>query len=139
MAEARERHIESHRAGQLRAEADAWHDADRLRRYCDAMDARHGEHPPTAEWLAWARGYADRLDPLMQPPSMPVPRTPHPRHCKSTYRTAGARTARRVSIRAGDDHERIRPAYDVLAPVPNGVPVHGRRRPPAAPVKRRAN
>lgn len=73
IARAKERLIETHRAARLRAEADAWHDAERLRRYCDAMATRYGDHAVTTDWLAWARAYADGLDPLMQPPSMPAP------------------------------------------------------------------
>jgi hypothetical protein len=71
MAQARERLVETHRTAQLRVQADAWSEADRLRRYCDAMDAAHGEHPPTAQWIAWARAHADQIDPLTEPPTMP--------------------------------------------------------------------
>jgi ElaB/YqjD/DUF883 family membrane-anchored ribosome-binding protein len=71
MDRARERLIEAHRAAHLRAQADAWQQADRLRRYCDALEAAHGAHPDSAHWLAWARQYANRLDPLTEPPTMP--------------------------------------------------------------------
>jgi hypothetical protein len=70
MDQARERLIETHRATQLRAQADAWDEACRLRRYCDAIDVAHGDHPPTAQWLAWARAHATQLDPLTDPRTM---------------------------------------------------------------------
>jgi hypothetical protein len=41
--------------------------------YCDALDAAHGDNAVTAEWLAWARAYTARLDPLTKPPAMPEP------------------------------------------------------------------
>lgn len=44
-----------------------------MRRYCDAAEARYGDRAATMEWLDWARGYADRRDPLTDPPSMPEP------------------------------------------------------------------
>lgn len=72
MAQAKQRLVETQRAARLHAESEAWHDAERLRRYCDAMATRHGGHAATTDWLAWARAYADRLDPLTQPPSMPA-------------------------------------------------------------------
>ena len=71
MDQARELLVETHRAAQLRAQADAWDEARRLRRYCDAMDATHGDHPGTAHWIAWARAHTDQLDPLTEPPTMP--------------------------------------------------------------------
>jgi hypothetical protein len=73
MERARERLLEDHRAKQLRNEAGAWRDADRLRRYCDAVDTAYGSRPDTAEWLAWARGYVAQIDPLNRPPTMPKP------------------------------------------------------------------
>jgi hypothetical protein len=73
MERARERLLEDHRAKQLRNEAGAWQDADRLRRYCDAVDTDYGSRSDTAEWLAWARGYVAQIDPLNKPPTMPEP------------------------------------------------------------------
>ena len=73
MDRARDRLVEAHRAAHLRAQADAWQQAMRLRRYCDALEAAHGDHPDSAPWLAWARQYAGRLDPLTEPPTMPEP------------------------------------------------------------------
>jgi hypothetical protein len=71
MDRAAERLLEDHRAAQLRQEASAWHEADRIRRYCDAAESAHGNCADTAEWLGWARAYAEALDPLTQPPRIP--------------------------------------------------------------------
>ncbi|HXE43838.1 MAG TPA: hypothetical protein VN635_01440 [Conexibacter sp.] len=71
MDEARRRLVETHRTSQLLAQAQAWNQADQLRRYCDALAAAHGDNPKTAAWLTWAREYAARLDPLTEPPGMP--------------------------------------------------------------------
>lgn len=73
MDEAQARLLDAHRAAHLHAQAEAWRKADELRRYCDAIEAAHGRNPGTAEWLAWARSYAARLDPLTEPPTMPEP------------------------------------------------------------------
>lgn len=73
MDQAREQLVEAHRAAHLHAQADTWQQADRLRRYCDALEAAHGEHPDSATWLAWARQHAHRLDPLAAPPTTPEP------------------------------------------------------------------
>ncbi len=71
MAQAKERLIEKHRVTHLRQQANAWEQAERLRRYCDAMQAACGGNRETARWIAWARTYANRLDPLNGSPSMP--------------------------------------------------------------------
>jgi hypothetical protein len=73
MEEARRRLVETQRAGLLRAQAAAWHEAELLRRYCDAMEVVHGENPESLKWIAWARDFAARLDPLREPPLMPEP------------------------------------------------------------------
>jgi hypothetical protein len=69
--QAEERLIEAHRGVCLREQGAAWHAAESLRRYCDAMETAYGDRPETAEWLAWARAYISRLDPLNEPPVMP--------------------------------------------------------------------
>jgi hypothetical protein len=78
MAQAKERLIEAHRAKHLSAQADSWHAADRLRRYCDALESAHGDDSEAAEWIAWARAFADRIDPLTEPPKIPDPPEPTP-------------------------------------------------------------
>lgn len=101
MDQAKERLIEAHRAKHLRAQADAWHEADRLRRYCDAIESAHGDDAETAQWIAWARSYADRLDPLTHPPKMPEPPEPTPEALQSISRKDGARTDRSTAISRG--------------------------------------
>lgn len=78
MDQARTRLVEADRAARLRAQAEAWRQADELRRYCDALEAAHGDDPVTAGWLSWARAYAVSLDPLAEPPAMPEPPEPTP-------------------------------------------------------------
>jgi hypothetical protein len=73
MRQAEERLVESHRPAHLRDQGSSWHAAESLRRYCDAMDAAYGDRSQTAEWLAWARAYITRLDPLTAPPEIPEP------------------------------------------------------------------
>jgi hypothetical protein len=77
MEQARERLVVASRATRLRAELGAWQEADAIHRYCDAIEERHcGEDP--SEWVAWCRSYAERLDPLSDPPLMPIPPDPTP-------------------------------------------------------------
>jgi hypothetical protein len=71
MDRAAERLLEDQHAGELRRQAEAWHEAERIRRYCDAAEAAHGDLAETARWLAWARNFAQRLDPLAGPPGAP--------------------------------------------------------------------
>jgi hypothetical protein len=71
MDEAAERLLHDHRANQLRNQADSWDQADRIRRYCAAAEAAHGDRTDTASWLEWARAYAANLDPLTQPTTTP--------------------------------------------------------------------
>jgi hypothetical protein len=71
MRQAEERLVETHRATQLRAQADAWHRAEKLRRYCDAIEDAYGDQPETVEWLTWARTHVVALDPLTEAPTMP--------------------------------------------------------------------
>jgi hypothetical protein len=71
MRQAQERLVETHRANELRAQADAWHLADTLRRYCDAIEAAYGDRADTTEWLSWARAHVLELDPLTEAPTMP--------------------------------------------------------------------
>jgi hypothetical protein len=71
MERAKKRLVESQRAAVLRSQEQAWREAERLRKYCDAMEAAYGGHSESAEWIAWARDFASRLDPLSERPSMP--------------------------------------------------------------------
>ena len=73
MDRARKRLVETQRAALLRSQEQAWREAERLREYCDAMEAAHGDRPESAEWIAWARGFAARINPVSEPPVMPEP------------------------------------------------------------------
>lgn len=78
MEDAREALIESHRAATLQRQAEAWHTAGLLSRYCDAVQADYEDRPETVDWLSWARSYIARLDPLREPPTSPEPPQPTP-------------------------------------------------------------
>jgi hypothetical protein len=71
MAQARERLIEDHRAAHLRGQADAWHEADRLRAYCAAVSENHSGDPDTEKFLTLAKNHATSIDPLSDPPALP--------------------------------------------------------------------
>jgi|GEM_PF-1716837 len=73
MERARRELVEAQRAEALRAQVSAWHDADLIRKYCDAVEVAYGDDAKSAEWIEWARHLADRLDPLDEPPTMPDP------------------------------------------------------------------
>lgn len=58
----------------LRSRVTAWHQAEAIRAYCDAVEARHGADTvavdlDVAQWLAFAREHADRAQRL---PGMPA-------------------------------------------------------------------
>jgi hypothetical protein len=72
MEQARQRLVQEYRASHLRAQADAWQQAEELRRYCNAAEATYGDRSDTTEWLNWARAFASELDPLTEPPTMPA-------------------------------------------------------------------
>src|SRR2546423_1633402 len=69
MDRAKRRLIEAHRLEVLRNRVNAWREADSIRAYCDAVEARHGADavaadPEVAQWLALAREHADRAQQL---------------------------------------------------------------------------
>jgi hypothetical protein len=72
MANAERRFVEEHQLAVLRRRVQAWQEADAIRAYCDAVEARHDQaatQPDTAAWLQLAREHADRLQRL---PTMPA-------------------------------------------------------------------
>jgi hypothetical protein len=76
MDSAKLRLIEDHRIGVLRSRVTAWSEADAIRAYCNAVEARHGADtiaadPEAAEWLAFAREQADRTQQLPRMPADP--------------------------------------------------------------------
>ncbi|MEJ8673056.1 hypothetical protein WKI71_45600 [Streptomyces sp. MS1.AVA.1] len=77
MQQARTTLVEDHRAETLRRQVQAWQEATVVRAYCDALEDKQSATPDTAEavdaWIAWARAYADRIDPVLQNPGLPDP------------------------------------------------------------------
>lgn len=65
--------IEQYRLDVLSRRVRGWHEADAIRGYCEAVEARHGEavaaDPEASKWLALAREHADDMQTL---PRMPV-------------------------------------------------------------------
>lgn len=72
MRQARERHAEHHRSEVLRSEVARWSEVRRIRAYCSAVESGFPDNSETREWIAWARSYADTLDPLQTAPRVPV-------------------------------------------------------------------
>lgn len=76
MERAKLRLLEDHRVNVLRTRVGAWHEADAIRAYCEAVEARHGADaiaadPNAAGWLAFAREHADRAQRLPRMPADP--------------------------------------------------------------------
>jgi hypothetical protein len=74
MDRAKRRLVEDHRVSVLRTRVGAWHEADAIRAYCEAVEARHGAETiaadaDAAQWLAFAREHADRAQRV---PTMPA-------------------------------------------------------------------
>lgn len=76
METAQGRLVANHRLGVLRERVSAWHEADAIRAYCAAVEARHGADAiagdrEVAEWLVLAREHADDLQQLPRMPEDP--------------------------------------------------------------------
>jgi hypothetical protein len=76
MEAAKERYIRAYRGRALEQDAAAWRPAVQIRDFCDAAEAKFGsgsDQPAEgfSDWLGWAHEYADRLDPLREPPKIP--------------------------------------------------------------------
>jgi hypothetical protein len=76
MEHAKRRLIEDHRVEVLRRRVRAWEEAEAIRAYCDAVEARHGvdviaADSEAARWLALAREHADRTQDLPRMPADP--------------------------------------------------------------------
>lgn len=69
---------EHHRAEVLVKQADDWHRARQLRAYVEAMRERADaitsdeERSVASQWVEWAGGFAERLDPLSRAIAMPA-------------------------------------------------------------------
>jgi hypothetical protein len=73
---AKRRLVEDHRVDVLHNRVRAWEEADSIRAYCNAVEARYGgdviaSDPQAAEWLALAREHADRAQQLPRMPADP--------------------------------------------------------------------
>ncbi|MGW7284007.1 hypothetical protein ACWGH4_00665 [Streptomyces sp. NPDC054847] len=81
MEQARTALIHAHRTTTLAAQVDAWHEAQRIHAYCDALEeylenGRSGNAETVRQWINWCRTHAAGLDPLPRLPGMPDdPRT----------------------------------------------------------------
>ena len=82
MDRATDRFHEAHLANVLRAQVTAWQEARAVREYLAMLEHRHGDSVESAEWIAWIGGYAERLDPLRTPPTMPQKPEPSPEDLK---------------------------------------------------------
>lgn len=77
IAEARTRALEDQRVQALNDQLAGWQRARTVRAYADAIEdhlRRAAAAEPaeaTAEWIAWMRTYADRIDPVPQLPHQP--------------------------------------------------------------------
>ena len=76
MDRAKQRLVEDHRVNVLRNRVRAWEEANAIRAYCDAVEARHrsdaiAADPEAARWLAFAREHANRAQQLPQMPTDP--------------------------------------------------------------------
>jgi hypothetical protein len=93
MREAEVRAADERRVAHLRNQADAWEEAERLRRYCRAMEEAYGDHPDTGAWIDWVRNHAVTLDPLREAPTEPDPVESTPeelqRHLPAGWRVEG--------------------------------------------------
>lgn len=71
LEERRKRELEKKRAAELERQVDAWIKAKRMRAYVSALAKVESIQLPIdlditllSEWIEWARGYADQVDPL---------------------------------------------------------------------------
>jgi hypothetical protein len=72
METARQKFAESLRTEALSTQVGQWRNANEIRAYCDTAERRYSDET-TQTWIAWARAYADDLDPLRMPPKAPAP------------------------------------------------------------------
>ncbi|WP_055566875.1 hypothetical protein [Streptomyces atriruber] len=77
MRQARTALVEDHRTKILRGQVEAWQEATAVRAFCDALEDQQDATAATTEaglaWIAWARAYADRIDPVPRRPVLPEP------------------------------------------------------------------
>lgn len=79
VAKARQEFHQSRRVAALDAQLDGWEKAQRIRAYCEALTAMHDDRDAQrAEWITWARSYADQLDPRGRADTGPAVVEPQP-------------------------------------------------------------
>jgi hypothetical protein len=76
MEHAKRRLVAEHRLEVLRQRVRAWEEAEAIRAYCEAVEARHGSEtiaadPQAAQWLVLAREHADHAQQLPRMPPDP--------------------------------------------------------------------
>lgn len=72
----KQRLVADHRLAVLRERVHTWQEADAIRAYCDAVEARHGVEvlaadPQASEWLRLAREHANHAQRIPQMPADP--------------------------------------------------------------------
>lgn len=76
--------VASHRAEILTGQVADWKTATEIRAYADTIESHAQNHGSSekqtriGEWTNWARGYADRIDPLNHDLHLPEPPDPTP-------------------------------------------------------------
>jgi hypothetical protein len=104
MDRARELLVEEDRLAELRRQADAWQDADRLRRYLDALDSAHGEDPGRCSgWRGRAPASLDSIRSRLRRPC-PTRRRRRRTPCSAISRTVGAPTGPSTAITPSTGH-----------------------------------
>ena len=72
IANAKRRFVEDHQLDVLRRRVQGWEEADAIRAYCDAVEARHGQAATEADTVAWLRLAREHADRLQRLPTMPT-------------------------------------------------------------------
>jgi hypothetical protein len=72
LARAEERYVENRRGEVLRAQVEEWRRAELIREFCDASQKAHPDDSDVAEWIGWARAFADTIDPIHRGPCAPT-------------------------------------------------------------------
>lgn len=78
MQRATARFVQHHHTERLRRQVRAWQEADAIRDYCDAVEARFGTEeiaadPEASRWLAFARSHVERTQSLPRMAADPEP------------------------------------------------------------------
>jgi hypothetical protein len=97
MAQARFDFEDSRRIEALDRQVAGWEKAQRIRSYCDVLGAVRDEHDEErTAWVAWARDYADRLDPRGRCDLAPAEVEPRPHQLAPFLKGWSAYEAKRL-------------------------------------------